>query len=126
MESRQDQRSSVAFFNGVGWESWENILGIWNGITPRAAEATRKIATIERAFAPFFVSGAWQPMVPRLRYGVYASRWPQGEQTLFAVVNRNEYDVDGDQMFLQPRECAVSIFTTAKSSSRMSGMRGTR
>jgi hypothetical protein len=28
-----------AFFNGVGWESWENILGIWNGITLRDAEA---------------------------------------------------------------------------------------
>jgi gamma-glutamyl hercynylcysteine S-oxide synthase len=31
----------VAFFNGVGWESWENVWGIWNGITPRDAEATR-------------------------------------------------------------------------------------
>ena len=28
-------------------------LGIWNGITPRDAEATRRGATIERAFAPF-------------------------------------------------------------------------
>jgi iron(II)-dependent oxidoreductase len=42
-----------AFFNGVGWESWENILGIWNGITLRDAESTRGVATIERAFAPF-------------------------------------------------------------------------
>ena len=23
-----------AFFNGVGYESWENIWGIWNQITP--------------------------------------------------------------------------------------------
>src|ERR1035441_7704857 len=38
-----------AFFNGVGWESWENIWGIWNGITPRDAEATRRVATIEHA-----------------------------------------------------------------------------
>jgi len=45
-----------AFFNGVGWESWENIWGIWNGITPRDAEATRRIATIERAIAPFLVT----------------------------------------------------------------------
>ena len=37
-----------AFFNGVGYESWENIWGIWNGITPRDAEALRRIATIER------------------------------------------------------------------------------
>ena len=40
-----------AFFNGVGWESWENIWGIWNGITPRDAEATRRVAAIERAVA---------------------------------------------------------------------------
>ena len=24
-----------AFFNGVGMETWENIWGIWNGLTPR-------------------------------------------------------------------------------------------
>ena len=28
-----------AFFNGVGIETWENIWGIWNGMTPRDAEA---------------------------------------------------------------------------------------
>ncbi len=37
-----------AFFNGEGWESWENVWGIWNGITPRDGEATRRVATIER------------------------------------------------------------------------------
>ena len=87
-----------AFFNGVGWESWENIWGIWNGITPRDAEATRRVATIERAIAPFLVSGGWEPMAPMLRYGVFASRWPHGEQAVWTIVNRNEYDVDGDQM----------------------------
>jgi formylglycine-generating enzyme required for sulfatase activity len=87
-----------AFFNGVGWESWENIWGIWNGITPRDAEATRRVATIERALAPLLVSRGWEPMAPMLRYGVYASRWPHAEQALWTIVNRNEYDVDGDQM----------------------------
>jgi formylglycine-generating enzyme required for sulfatase activity len=87
-----------AFFNGVGWESWENIWGIWNGITPRDAEATRRVATLERAFAPFLVSRDWEPLALMLRYGVHASRWPLGDQTLWTIVNRNEYDVDGDQM----------------------------
>ena len=87
-----------AFFNGVGWESWENIWGIWNGITPRDAEATRRVATIERAFAPFLVSRDWEPLAPMLPYGVYASRWPLADQTLWTIVNRNEYDLDGDQM----------------------------
>jgi gamma-glutamyl hercynylcysteine S-oxide synthase len=85
-----------AFFNGVGWESWENIWGIWNGVTPRDAEATRRVATIERAFASFLVSRNWEPLYPMLRYGVFASRWPLRDQTLWTIVNRNEYDVDGD------------------------------
>ena len=55
-----------AFFNGVGWESWENVWGIWNGITPRDAEATRRVATMERAVAPFLVSTDWEPLVPML------------------------------------------------------------
>ncbi len=89
-----------AFFNGVGWESWENIWGIWNGITPRDAEATRRVATIERAFAPFLTSRDWEPLYPTLSYGVFASRWPlhhqTRNQTLWTIVNRNEYNVSGD------------------------------
>lgn len=87
-----------AFFNGAGWESWENIWGIWNGITPRDAEATRRVALMERAIAPFLVSKEWEPLFPMLRYGVYGSRWPAGDQTVWTIVNRNEYDVEGDQM----------------------------
>ena len=87
-----------AFFNGVGWESWENIWGIWNGITPRDAEATRRVATIERTFAPFLVSRGWEPMAPTQRYGVFASRWPHAEQAVWTIVNRNDYDVDGDEL----------------------------
>jgi gamma-glutamyl hercynylcysteine S-oxide synthase len=89
-----------AFFNGVGWESWENIWGIWNGITPRDAEATRRVGTIERALAPFLVSPDWEPLAPMLRYGIFASRWPFAQQTAWTIVNRNEYDVDGPQLEL--------------------------
>ena len=93
-----------AFFNGVGWESWENIWGIWNGITPRDAEATRRVSAMERAVAPFLVSPGWEPMSPMLRYGVYASRWPLGDQSLWTIVNRNEYDVEGDQIEIATRD----------------------
>ena len=93
-----------AFFNGVGWESWENIWGIWNGITPRDAEATRRVAAIERAVAPFLVSTEWEPLAPMLRYGVFASRWLLDHQTVWTIVNRNEYDVKGEQIKLQPEE----------------------
>ena len=98
-----------AFFNGVGWESWENIWGIWNGITPRDAEAARRVGTIERAIAPFLVSTAWEPYAPMSRYGVFASRWPlnqtanqpSNQQTIWTIVNRNEYEIDGRQIELE-------------------------
>jgi|HubBroStandDraft_6_1064221.scaffolds.fasta_scaffold00025_18 iron(II)-dependent oxidoreductase len=93
-----------AFFNGIGWESWENIWGIWNGITPRDAEATRRVATLERALAPFLTSTDWEPLTPMLRYGIFASRWPLHDQTVWTIVNRNEYDVEGREIELQPDE----------------------
>jgi formylglycine-generating enzyme required for sulfatase activity len=89
-----------AFFNGVGWESWENIWGIWNGITPRDGEATRRVATIERSIAPFLVSKGWEPLYPTELYGIFASRWPAGDQTVWTIVNRNEYDVSGRQILV--------------------------
>jgi formylglycine-generating enzyme required for sulfatase activity len=87
-----------AFFNGEGWESWEDIWGIWNGITPQDGEATRRVATIERAIAPFLISKDWEPLYPTHRYGVYASRWPKGEDTVWTIVNRNEYNIEGRQI----------------------------
>lgn len=98
-----------AFFNGEGWESWENVWGIWNGVTPRDGEATRRIATIERAVAPFLVSQQWEPFYPMRRYGVFASRWPLGDQTVWTVVNRNEYDVNGFQMTV-PKQNGMRYF----------------
>jgi formylglycine-generating enzyme required for sulfatase activity len=96
----QDKTNDLqfAFFNGIGWESWENIWGIWNGINPRDAEATRRVATIERATAPFLVSADWEPFWPMRNYGVYASRWPLGKETVWTIVNRNAYEIDGPQM----------------------------
>jgi formylglycine-generating enzyme required for sulfatase activity len=87
-----------AFFNGVGYESWENIWGIWNQITPRDAEALRRVAKIERAFASLLISPGWEPHTPTLRPGVFASKFPGQGQTLWTMVNRNEYDVGGRQM----------------------------
>jgi formylglycine-generating enzyme required for sulfatase activity len=87
-----------AFFNGIGWESWENVWGIWIGITPRDAEATRRVATIERAIAPFLVSPDWEPLYPMRTYGVYSSRWPLGTETVWTIVNRNPYAISGRQM----------------------------
>jgi iron(II)-dependent oxidoreductase len=98
-----------SFFNGVGWESWENVWGIWNGITPRDAEATRRVATIERAVAPFLISPGWEPLYPMSQFGVFSSRWPLANDTVWTIVNRNEYDVREQQMTV-PAESGVHYY----------------
>lgn len=98
-----------AFFNGIGWESWENVWGIWNGITDRDAEATRRVATIERAVAPFLVSADWEPHYPMSRFGVFSSRWPLAGKTVWTIVNRSEYDLDGKQMTV-PTEAGMRYY----------------
>lgn len=98
-----------AFFNGVGMETWENIWGIWNGMTPRDSEIVRRIAKIERRYAADLVSPQWEPHTPMLRYEIYASRWPTAEQTLWTIVNRNGFDVGGDQMSL-PEQPGLHYF----------------
>jgi len=89
-----------AFFNGVGFETWENIWGIWNQLTPRDAETVRRIAIIERAFAPLLVSQDWEPHTHTEQFGVYASKWPGPERTLWTIVNRNHYPVEGRQLLV--------------------------
>lgn len=86
------------FFNGVGYNAWENIWGIWNQFTPRDAATLRRIATVERKFAPLMVSMDWQPYMATLQAGVFASRFPGEGRTLWNIVNRNEYEVGGEQI----------------------------
>jgi gamma-glutamyl hercynylcysteine S-oxide synthase len=87
-----------AFFNGIGYESWENIWGIWNQINDRDAEALRRISKIERKFADALISPEWEPHTPTLQRNVYASKFPGGSLTLWTLVNRNEYNVQGKQI----------------------------
>jgi formylglycine-generating enzyme required for sulfatase activity len=86
------------FFNGVGYNAWENVWGIWNQLTPRDAETLKRIATVDRALAPLLVSADWRPYVPTLQAGVFASRFPSAERTLWTLVNRSEHAVDGEQL----------------------------
>ncbi len=93
-----------AFFNGVGYETWENIWGIWNQIPDRDAEAIRRIAKIERKFAAALTGLEWEPHTPVLRPFVYASKFPGASKfpdagyTIWTFINRNEYSVAGNQI----------------------------
>ncbi|QWF17518.1 formylglycine-generating enzyme family protein [Lysobacter capsici] len=86
------------FFNGVGYNAWENIWGLWNQLTDRDAETLRRIATIEREFAACMTSAHWRPYVHTRQAGVFASRFPHAGTTVWHLVNRNEYEIDGEQI----------------------------
>ena len=102
----RDKTNSLqhAFFNGVGYATLENLWGFWYGMTPHDAEAVRRFTRIERAFAENLVSADWEPHVPTLQAGVFASEFPGEKQTLWTIVNRNGYDVEGDQLRIPHRE----------------------
>jgi len=53
-----------AFFNGIGWESWENIWGIWNGITPRDAKLPVASPSSSVPLLPFLYLRAGNPFIP--------------------------------------------------------------
>ena len=93
-----------AFFNGIGMETWENIWGIWNEMTPRDSETVRRIARIERKFTENLNSAEWVPHTPVLQTGIYASRWPLPDQTLWTLVNKNEFDVNGEQVEVEGKD----------------------
>jgi len=98
-----------AFFNGIGFESWENIWGIWNQLTSRDAETVRRIATIERAFAPLLASQGWEPHTYMEQFGIFASKWPGEGRTLWTIVNRNPYPIAGRQLVI-PFRAGVRYF----------------
>lgn len=86
------------FFNGIGYNAWENVWGLWNQLTPRDAEALRRIATIERLCAKAMVAADWRPYAHTLQQGVFASRFPAAGMTLWTLVNRHEYAIDDAQI----------------------------
>jgi len=92
------------FFNGIGYNAWENVWGIWNGFTPRAAETLRRLATISRAFSPLLTSADWEPYARALQQGAFASMFPGPDATLWTIVNRNEYELGGEQLAVLHRD----------------------
>jgi formylglycine-generating enzyme required for sulfatase activity len=87
-----------AFFNGEGYATLENLWGFWYGMTPRDAETVLRITKIERAFPENLSSAEWEPHVPTLQAGVFASAFPTANSTLWTIVNRNEYAVTGEEL----------------------------
>ena len=88
----------AAFFNGVGYADQEDVIGIHNEFTPREDEALRRVMLIERSFANLLVSPGWEPHTPTLQYGVFASKFHGKEETLWTLINRNQYELRSGQI----------------------------
>ncbi|MFI5194589.1 MAG: formylglycine-generating enzyme family protein [Chitinophagales bacterium] len=93
-----------AFFNGIGYTAWENIWGIWNPVPERYAAAIRQIASIYRQFPEIWSSPDWQPYIPCIQKGIFASAFADEKQTLYALVNRDSADREGKQFKLPFRD----------------------
>lgn len=93
------------FKKGVGFESWENVWGIWNGLVPRDAEALRRISSILRYCGNegFLTSNNWLPHYPVIAsWTIFASQFPHETQnsTVYFFVNRGNLDYNGSQIIL--------------------------
>jgi iron(II)-dependent oxidoreductase len=110
------------FFNGHGYNAWENIWGIWNQFTPRDGETLRRIATIFRKFSTLLVSPDWEPYAQTLQQGVFASAFPSEQMTLWTVVNRNEYELSAEQLVVnhQAGTCYIDIWNGVELKARLS------
>mmetsp|Transcript_36020 Transcript_36020/g.113120 ORF Transcript_36020/g.113120 Transcript_36020/m.113120 type:complete len:491 (-) Transcript_36020:434-1906(-) len=88
------------------YETWENVWGTWNGITPRDAEAIRRVGHMQRFFGAeagggLLLSAGWEPHTPEaVQPAVFASRWPdaRGRRVLWTLVNRGEHLANGTQL----------------------------
>ena len=88
-----------AFFNGMGYESWENVWGVFNQITPRDAAALKRTSKILRQFGEFFQGGysKWTPHLPVSRFHpelhskTFASEFRGDDKIIWLLVNRDKF-----------------------------------
>jgi Sulfatase-modifying factor enzyme 1 len=79
-----------AWLNGVGVLVWENVFGTWVGWNDRDKALLRAMLPLQRRHAGLLATGEWTPLAAHgsgAPPGVVASRWTDGETTLWAVVN---------------------------------------
>eukprot|EP01047_Picozoa_sp_COSAG01_P008194 COSAG01_NODE_319_length_18909_cov_32.636151_18_plen_551_part_00 len=101
----------VCWFNAVGYETFENVWGTWNGVVERDGEALRRVGLLLRYFGRrgFFTSPGWVPHtaeVLQMQQGVFGSAWPRGDEVVYTLVNRKMRARGGAQLLPHPQLAA--------------------
>ena len=114
-----------AWLSGCGYESWENVWGTWNGITPRDGEAIRRVSHMLRYFGgkinstsypnpnrDYLHSSKWIPYLPQgIQQDVYVSKFTLSlnslqntgtESAVYTMVNRGGYNLTNVQQLWLP------------------------
>ena len=87
-----------AYLSGNGFVAWENVWGIYLGISDRDAEAIRRMASIERAFGwSHLHSEEWTPFtaspIGECSSDVFVTAFPiSGNGTVYLIANVGEND----------------------------------
>ena len=80
-----------AWLNGVGMLVWENVFGAWVGWNERDKALLRAMRPVQREYAELLATGEWTPLAAASPdASVVASRWSDGETTLWALANRGD------------------------------------
>ncbi|MBK9390758.1 MAG: SUMF1/EgtB/PvdO family nonheme iron enzyme [Bacteroidetes bacterium] len=86
----------TAWMNGSGMLIWENIFGQWLGWNERDKSTYRIMSSIQRYFSDHFSGENWKPLAVESNVkDVFVSQWEKDGITLWTLVNRNDYPVNG-------------------------------
>ena len=114
----------AAFFNGIGFNPWENVWGVFNAMSGSSSALLRRAAALLRYFQPFLTT-AWEPHVPLhaatgSSSGVFASAWRAApgavythNATLYTLVNRVNRNMTSEPTVLVPCDDANAVYFDA-------------
>jgi Sulfatase-modifying factor enzyme 1 len=105
-----------AWLNGVGMLVWENVFGAWVGWNERDKALLRAMLSVQRPYAELLATGEWTPLAAHSEdTRVVASRWSDGDTTLWAVANGSDEPFSGQlagadfEVTLPPRGIAAFL-----------------
>ncbi|OQR94515.1 hypothetical protein ACHHYP_01245 [Achlya hypogyna] len=100
----------LAHFNGAGYVIWENIWGIWNGMTQREVETLGRVMAILQRFAFAIPSLGWTPHVPNLPPNVHASKFPTPRGDLYTLIRTSNDVFDGQLELVHDSPGDVAVY----------------